>query len=400
MGVSEIFNQVRGNLGFLAVFAFMMPCAVRPVELTSGDSALQFISILGVAGAYITFEGITFDFEFFRFVLDQTIINWSVGLSFVAMNVIIMVHIWLYSQGKKTRTELLTAALGITTFSLLLGGFYLYPLPWVAGAAIVRATTVTTKVSSPRTLAPEGERVLGETEHQQQPMSETEVPRQDRLETRRVSEIFEVPEKSAMKRRLPRFFIHGVVFSLLDLLFGMLWPILTGVVTVSGLYLGSSGSMIAVVFAFGSLFVGGGFINAWIAERVWNIDWEYGIGTIFLSGLILFVITQVLVSPLSLLINTYLLDSITGIVIIVIFRYTVVAFMIGIVGLFISLNFKPKEKPVSKLPVKPDVLLDQIERVVDRPIQEEFIPDEAKNEPPENQCNDSDEYVPDDARNY
>ena len=396
MGVSEFFDLVRENLGFLAIFAFLMPCTIRHVDLVSGSSAWLFTSVIGVAGAYITFEGITFDFDFFRFVLDQTIFYWLVGMVFVIMNIIILMQIWKFSIGDKTRNELLTTAAYITAFSFFLGGLYLYPIPWVAGAAIVRAMTTKPKVPPPKVIqAPEGEEVAGEEEPLYETTKEPETPAPAQLETKMVSEIFEVPEGSAMRRRIPRFFIHGVAFSLLDLLFGMLWPILTGLVLASASHLETMGTLIGVVFAFGSLFVGGGLINAWIAERVWNIDWEYGIGTVFLSGLILFVVSQVLVSPLSLIVNTYLLDSIVGIAIVVIFRYTVVAFFLGIVGLLISLNFKPKKKPE----IKQDALLDQIERVVGQTTREESVPDEAKNEPSENQTDDE-EYVPDDARNY
>ena len=370
MGVSEYFNLVRENLGFLAIFAFIMPCTVRFTTLVGGESALVFTSIAGVAGAYIIFEGITFDFDFFRFVPEQALLFWAVGLIFVIVNVIILAHIWLHSQGKKTRTELLTSAGFMTAAAFFFSGFNLIPLPWVAGAAIVRAVTVKPKktIPVPSKAPEEGEETLV--------VSESQIE----------SEIFEDTNiSSPMRRRIPRFFIHGIAFSLLDLIFGLMSPILIGVVYITGTYFGSTGLLVSVTLSFGSLFIGGGLINAWVSERVWKIKWDYGIGVIFLSGIILFVITQVLVSPLSFIVNTFLLDSILGIAIVVVFRYTIVAFFIGIVGLLISLQFKPEEKP--------DELLDQIEQVVKQPADEEFVPDYAKNE------QDDDGFVPDEAKN-
>lgn len=360
MGVSEYFNLIRENLGFLVIFAFFMPCTVRAVELTTGESALLFTSVIGAAGAYTTFEGITFDFDFFRFTALSTLFYWAVGLLVVFTNVVILFYVWEFSQGRKNRRELISSVMFMVFLSFLFGSSFslgesiTIPLPWVAAAVVVRLFTSSSKEVA--SIPP------------QDPKQEQgEAPAQ--LELHHESAIFaDTQIASPVRRRAPKFFFHGLAFSLLDLIFGLMWPILTGVAYITGTHLGSTGTLVYIAFAFGSLFIGGGLINAWISEKVWNIKWNYSIGILFLSGVILFVITQVMVSPLSLIINTFLLDSLVGIVVIVVFRYTVVAFVIGIVGLLISFNFKPTEKPSD--------LLTQIEQVIDQPPLEESKPSE------------------------
>jgi len=358
MGVSEYFNLIRENLGFLIIFTFVMPCTVRAVELTTGENALLFTSVIGAAGAYITFEGITFAFDFFRFTAGSTLVYWGVGLLIVFTNVVILNQVWQHSQGKKERRELLVTTGLMVALSFVIGGPFLFgesasmmiPLPWVAASAVYRAFTVKAKVVGP-------------------------IPAQDpaaELEAKQRSFIFADPHiDSPMRRRLPKFFVHGLSFSLIDLLFGVMWPVFVGVAYITGTHLGSTGSLVYIAFSYGSLFIGGGLINAWISEKIWNIKWDYSIGILFLSGVILFVVTQVLVSPLSFIINTYLLDSIMGIAIIVAFRYTVAAFVIGIVGLLISFNFKPAEKPKD--------LLTQIEQIVEQPAEEDSTREDWEN---------------------
>jgi len=121
MGVSEYFNQVRENLGFLIIFAFVMPGTVRTVVLTTGESSLLFTSVIGAAGAFISFAGITFDFDFFRFVAFETALYWALGLIVVVLNVIILFQVWQHSQGKKNGRELLVSVLYITIMSFVLG---------------------------------------------------------------------------------------------------------------------------------------------------------------------------------------------------------------------------------------------------------------------------------------
>lgn len=353
MGVSEYFRLIRENLGFLIILAFIMPGAVTSVELESGPTALAFMSMIGVAGGFITFEGITFDFQFFTFTAGSTLVLWFTGMIVVVTNVIIMFHVWQYSIGKKERREVFSSVAFMVALSFFLGGLSLIPLPWVGAAAVIRTFT-----------AKREEKIL---------IQFPGPAKEGGFEIHKESTIFQDPTKSAMQRRIPKFFIHGFAFSILDLIFGMMWPILTGIALASGQHLGSTGSIIAIAFSFGSLFVGGGLINAWLSEKIWKIDWDYGIGIVILSGVILFVVTQVMVTPLSYIINLILLDSIMGIAIVVVFRYTAVAFIIGIVGLLISFNFKPVEKPSD--------LLTQIEQVVDKlPSEEDSAPTGMENQ--------------------
>ena len=353
MGVSEYFNLVRENLGFLIILAFIMPGAVMSVELESEVTALAFMSVIGAAGGFITFEGITFDFQFFTFSAGSTLVLWFTGMIIVITNVIILFHVWQYSSGKKIRKEVFSSVGFMVALSFFLGGLSVIPIPLVGAAAILRTFTAKREETAPiKFQGPEEQRDL---------------------EIQEESAVFESPAKSPMQRRLPKFFIHGLAFSLLDLIFGMMWPILTGIALATGQHLGSTGSILAIALSFGSLFIGGGFINAWLSEKIWKIDWDYGLGIVVLSGVILFVVTQVMVSPLSLIINLILLDSIVGIAIIIVFRYTVVALIIGIVGFLISFNFKPAEKPSD--------LLTQIEQVVDQsPPEEDSTPTGMENQ--------------------
>ncbi|MBE0527234.1 MAG: hypothetical protein IH631_09845, partial [Candidatus Thorarchaeota archaeon] len=113
------------------------------VELESEATALVFMSVIGAAGGFITFEGITFDFQFFTFTAGSTLVLWFTGLIVVVTNVVILFHLWQYSNGKKQRREVFSSVVFMVALSFFLGGLSLIPLPWVGAAAVFR--TFTTK---------------------------------------------------------------------------------------------------------------------------------------------------------------------------------------------------------------------------------------------------------------
>lgn len=128
-----------------------------------------------------------------------------------------------------------------------------------------------------------------------------------------------------------------------------------GIALSTGSHLGSV-VLLSIALAFCSLFIGVGLINAWLSERIWKIEWSYGLGTLLLSGIILFVVTQLMVSPMSMVVGMYLESSIFAVVTVFIIRYTLISTIIGIAGWVLSYKFRPKAtiRPVSEEQVSVD----------------------------------------------
>jgi hypothetical protein len=332
MDVSDYLDLIKQRLGFLVVFAFFMPSAFMPLQLESGD-ALVFFSIIGVAVGLITFEGITFDLVFLSLGLETTLFLWFYGLMFTGMNIVTIYYLWMYSLGKRNAKNVLVIIIAMSAFTFAAGGFMIFQFPIVAVAAILRLFSTRKKPS-------------------------------DRIEEQRTEEADDVFSAEDMNervttRQLPRFFIHGTLFSVLDIIYSLLWSILVGIALSTGNHLGSTALFVLIALAFGSLFLGMGLINAWLSERIWKIEWTYGLGTLILSGIILFVVTQLMVSPMSMIVGMYLESSMFVVVTVFIIRYTLISTIIGIAGWVLSYKFRPKEaiRPVSVEQVAIDPIL-------------------------------------------
>jgi hypothetical protein len=324
MNVSDYVDLIRQRLGFLVVFAFFMPSSFVFYQFESGVAPI-FLSIIGAAGGLITFEGITFDLVFFSLDPELTLTLWLYGLTlFTGMNTVTIHYLWMYSLGKRRMRDVLAVVILMLALAFLAGGFIGLPFPIVSVAVILRLFS-TRKESE------------GITEKQR---------------TGEADDVFnaEDPNERTATQQIPRFFVHGTLFSILCLVYGLLWPILVGVALSTGSHLGSTALLILIALTFGSLFLGMGLINAWVSEKIWKIEWSYGLGTLLLSGIILFVVTQLMVSPMSMIVGMYLESSLFAVVIVFIIRYTLISAIIGIAGWVLSYKFGPEEtiKPVSE----------------------------------------------------
>ncbi|MCK4279541.1 MAG: hypothetical protein KAW94_03090 [Candidatus Thorarchaeota archaeon] len=324
MNVSDYVDLIRQRLGFLVVFAFFMPSSFVFYQFESGVAPI-FLSIIGAAGGLITFEGITFDLVFFSLDPELTLTLWLYGLTlFTGMNTVTIHYLWEYSLGKRNMRDVLIVVIFMLALAFLAGGFIGIPFPIVSVAVILRLLSTRTE-------------------------SEGITEKQRTGEADDVFKAEDMNERMAIKQ-IPRFFVHGTLFSILGIIYALLWAILVGIALSTGSHLGSTVLLILFALAFGSLFLGIGLINAWLSERIWKIEWSYGLGTLLLSGIILFVVTQLMVNPMSMIVGMYLESSMFAVVIVFIIRYTLISTIIGIAGWVLSYKFRSKETigPVSE----------------------------------------------------
>ncbi|MCF2138347.1 MAG: hypothetical protein K9W43_14035 [Candidatus Thorarchaeota archaeon] len=341
--LEELFELVRNRTGFLVIFAMMLPYAVQIIELNDGTPAFVFISLIGVVVGVIVFEGITFDMQFVGLGLFTSGFYWLIGLIFCALNIMMIRVLWLYSEDRKKRNEVIVAALYFSAIPLFLGGVMgLFPLPFVAGAVII-------KLFAENNLPPvivESDIEPDEKIHGQVTISEHETIASIESESASVEGLpiatAPMPEKEfdetmvrespTFSERLPRFFVHGLAFSLIDLVFSLLWPIVLGTSIATGSILGNVILLNLLAFSMAVSLIGIGLINAWISERVWHINWNYGLGSLLFSGIILFAVTQILIKPFSALAGIFLESSLLLVGIIIFIRYGVLSIFIGMLG--------------------------------------------------------------------
>jgi hypothetical protein len=344
MGVSKYLWMMRQSLGFLLVFAFVLPASALYLQLESGESVLVFMSLVGVCGGVITFAGITFDLQLFSLSAGTSFLLWTTGLVFTGINICILILVYLHSAQKIAASKALTYTALLVMFSFFFGRLLLIPLPFVGAAAVIRVLTASRKKEVLPAL--QGPEIGGQDIGQE-------------------SVVFKKPIEASWIRKVPRLFIHGTVYSVLSIPYGMLWSILSGAALSTGNLLGSTATLVVIALSFGSLFIGFGLMNAWITERVWKIYSEYGIGTLLLSGILLFVASEAMVSPLSTIVYMFLENSIVAVVIVFLFRYSIVSLVLGLVGFAIGSVFAPKEKT--------DSILLGVERIIrDSPVSNDF----------------------------
>lgn len=80
-----------------------------------------------------------------------------------------------------------------------------------------------------------------------------------------------------------KYFLHGILFSILFLILGLGWIFVM-------ILLVSLGAIIGLIIAIALLFFILGFINTVLGVHLWNIEAETGTWHIFLHGLVLFLL--------------------------------------------------------------------------------------------------------------
>lgn len=124
-------------------------------------------------------------------------------------------------------------------------------------------------------------------------------------------------------------FGHGLIFSLAQLPVNIAGSFaLTLVVALTAQLLGPSVVYLAILVFYAVTILLLGIANAKLSEYIYDVRPDYGFYSLLMQGLILFVTSQVLVNPLSNLLSVTT-GPLIGLIIIV-FRYTVIAFIIGI----------------------------------------------------------------------
>ncbi len=124
-------------------------------------------------------------------------------------------------------------------------------------------------------------------------------------------------------------FGHGLIFSLAQLPVGFAGSfVLTLVIVLTAQLLGSSAVYLAIFVFYAATILLLGIANAKLSEYIYDVRPDYGPYPLLMQGLVLFVASQILVNPLSDLLDATT-DPLVGYAIII-FRYTVIAFVIGI----------------------------------------------------------------------
>lgn len=196
MNVSDYISLIRQRLGFLVVFAFFMPSSFVFYQFESGVAPI-FISIIGAAGGLITFEGITFDLVFFSLDPELTLTLWLYGLTlFTGMNTVTIRYLWRYSLGKRRMRDVLAVVILMLTLALLAGGFIGLPFPIVSVAVILRLLSTRKE-------------------------SEGIIEKQRTGEADDVFNAEDMNERTATQQ-IPRFLVHGTLFSILDIVYTLL----------------------------------------------------------------------------------------------------------------------------------------------------------------------------------
>lgn len=80
-----------------------------------------------------------------------------------------------------------------------------------------------------------------------------------------------------------KYFLHGILFSVLFLLLGIAWIFMM-------ILLVSLGAIIGFIIGIGLLFLIVGFINMALGVHLWNIEAETGFWNMFFHGLVLFIL--------------------------------------------------------------------------------------------------------------
>jgi len=117
-----------------------------------------------------------------------------------------------------------------------------------------------------------------------------------------------------------KYFLHGILFSVLFLLLEFIW--IFAIILLVGL-----GFIIGFIIGLGLLFLIVGFINMSLGVHLWNIEAETGFWNIFFHGLALFIILLI-VELITYFLPNYAFPGIATLVIMFILRI----FLNGFIG--------------------------------------------------------------------
>lgn len=102
-------------------------------------------------------------------------------------------------------------------------------------------------------------------------------------------------EDRSLGHLLPRYFLHGLLFSLILILLIFVWAFLAVALVFIGSILGLIIGIVLLFFIFGG-------INTFLMQEIWKISTKSGLLSLFTHGLVLFLVL-LLVSIPSLIIN-------------------------------------------------------------------------------------------------
>jgi vacuolar-type H+-ATPase subunit I/STV1 len=102
-------------------------------------------------------------------------------------------------------------------------------------------------------------------------------------------------EDSSLGHLLPRYFLHGLLFSLILIILIFVWVFLTVALVFIGSILGLIIGIVLLFFIFGG-------INTYLMHGIWGISIKGNLLSLFTHGLVLFLVL-LLVSIPSLIIN-------------------------------------------------------------------------------------------------
>ena len=102
-------------------------------------------------------------------------------------------------------------------------------------------------------------------------------------------------EDRSLGHLLPRYFLHGLLFSLISIILIFVWVFLTVALVFIGSILGLIIGIVLLLFIFGA-------INTFLMQEIWKVSTRGGLLSLFTHGLVLF-LALLLVSIPSLVIN-------------------------------------------------------------------------------------------------
>jgi hypothetical protein len=120
-------------------------------------------------------------------------------------------------------------------------------------------------------------------------------------------------EDSSLGHLLPRYFLHGLLFSLISIVLIFVWVFLAVALVFIGSILGLIIGIVLLFFIFGG-------INTFLMQAMWKISTKGGLLSLFTHGLVLFLVLA-LVSIPSLAINLLAPNIAVSVVLFVIYCF-------------------------------------------------------------------------------
>lgn len=130
-------------------------------------------------------------------------------------------------------------------------------------------------------------------------------------------------EDSSLGHLLPRYFLHGLLFSLILIVLIFVWVFLAVALVVIGSILGLIIGIVLLFFIFGG-------INTFLMQEIWKISTRGGLLSLFTHGLALFLVL-ILVSIPSLVIYLLAPNIVVSVILFVVYCF-VDGFVAKVVG--------------------------------------------------------------------